>query len=102
LALLFNFALECAIAKVQRNKRIGLGLSGIYHLLFCADDVNILDKNINIHIKNKLSDARNEVGLELSVDKTKYIFISCYQTPDRIIRVTNKSFKNMPKFKHFE
>jgi hypothetical protein len=49
--LLFNFALEYAISRVQANQE-GLKLNGIHNISVYADDVNVLGGNIHTISKN--------------------------------------------------
>jgi len=44
--LIFNFALECAIRRVQVNQD-GLKLNGTHQLLVYADDVNMLGESVH-------------------------------------------------------
>jgi hypothetical protein len=61
--LLFNFAFEQAIRKVQENQ--GLKLNGTHQLLAYADDVSIEAENLDTIQKNTKSifHASKEVGL---------------------------------------
>ena len=72
LPLLFNFALDYAIRRVQVNQD-GLKLKGTHQLLAYADDVNILGGSIRTVKENAeaLGAATKEIGLEVNIDKTK-------------------------------
>jgi hypothetical protein len=101
--LLFNFALEYAIRRVQ-EKQEGLILNGTHQLLAYADDVNISGENIDTIQKNTeaLLYAGKEVGLEVNSEKTKYMLVSRCQKPGQKhgIKTANRSFEDVAKFKY--
>ena len=68
--LLFNFALEYAIRRVQVNQD-DLKLNGTHQLLAYADDVNILGGSAHTVKENAeaLVVATKETGLEVNADK---------------------------------
>jgi hypothetical protein len=79
-SLLSNFTLEYAIRKVQQNQA-GLKFNVIHQLLVCADDIHLQGDNVNTIKKNidTLIDASEEVDLEVTADKIKYMLLSRYQ-----------------------
>jgi hypothetical protein len=74
--LLFNFALEYAIGRVQVIQD-GLKLNGTHQLLVYADDVHILGGSVHTIKENAeaLVEACKEIGLEVNADKTKYCIL---------------------------
>jgi hypothetical protein len=97
--LLFNFALEYAIKKVQENQ-VGLEFNGIHQPLVHSYDINLLGDSVNIIKENKETflEASRDVGLEISA-------MTMSRHPNsglnRNIRTAIESFVNVAKFKYF-
>jgi 3-dehydroquinate dehydratase len=90
--LLFNFALEYTIRRVQENQE-GLILNWTHQLLASADDVNIVGENIDTIQRNTkaLLDASKEVGLEVIPEKIKYMLMPRYQKTRQSIAYRQQS-----------
>jgi hypothetical protein len=69
--LLFIFALEYAVKRVQANQE-SLKLNGTHQLLVYVDDVNILGGTIHTIRKNTdvLVVTSKQIGLEVNAEKT--------------------------------
>jgi len=98
LPLLFNFASEYAIRRVQVYQD-GLKLNGTHQLVIYADGVNILGGSIHTIKKNveALVVASKEIRLEVNVDKTKYMVTSQnhYAGRSHSMKTDNSSFQRM-------
>jgi hypothetical protein len=83
---------------------VGLKLNGTHQHLTYADDVNLLVDNIDTINKNTqtLIHVSKEVGLEVTVEKTKYMLVSHYQNAgqNQDIQRANRMFEYVSQFKY--
>jgi hypothetical protein len=100
--LLFNFALEYAIKRVQVSQD-GLKLNGTQQLPSYADDVNMLGGSVHTVKENAeaLVDATKGTELEVNADKTKYMVMSQDQNAGRddSVKIDNSSIERVEEFK---
>jgi hypothetical protein len=74
-------------------------LNGTHQLLVYADDMNLMEDNIDTIMKNTetLTDASKEVGLEANAKKIKCMLLSCHQNAgqNHDIKTANRSSENV-------
>jgi hypothetical protein len=101
--LLFKFALEYAIKRVQVNQD-GLKLNYMHQLLAYANDVNILGGSVHTVRENAeaLVVAAREIELEVNTDKTKYMVMSRDRNVGRGhgVKIDNSSIERVEEFKY--
>jgi hypothetical protein len=79
-------------------------LNATHQLLAYTDDLNLLGDNIGTIMKKKtetLIDASKEIGLEINIEKTKYMLLSHHQngSQNQDIKIANRLFENVSQFK---
>jgi len=112
LPLLFKFALEYAIRRVQANQD-ALKLNGTHHPLVYVDIyiyiyIYIYRAEVYIHTIKKNTEAfvlvSRETGLAVNADKIKYTFMVMSRDQNagrsRNIKSDNKSFERVEQFKY--
>jgi hypothetical protein len=72
------------LGRLKKNQ-VELKLNGTHQHLAYADDVNLLRYNIDtIKKKNEaLIDASEEIGLDINVERTKYMLLFRHQNADQ-------------------
>jgi hypothetical protein len=83
---------------------VGLEINGTHQPLAYADNMNLLGNNTDTTKEHTetLNDDSREVGLEINVDKTKYMLLFQHQNAAKNsdMKIANKSIGNVAQFKY--
>jgi hypothetical protein len=96
---------KVAIRKVQENQA-GLKLNGTYQLLVYADNVNLLEDDIDTIKKSTVTsiDASKAVGLGVNAKKLSISIYCCLitrmQKKNHNVKTANRSCENVAHFKY--
>jgi hypothetical protein len=102
--MVFNFAIEYALKRVQINQN-GFKLNSSHQILVYANYVNILGGSVRTIKKAEVwVVASKEIGLEVNAHKTEYMVMSRDQNAGRRENIKNDdrrgSFERMEQFKY--
>jgi hypothetical protein len=83
---------------------MGLKLNGTHQLLAYTNNVNLLGDSMETIKKNTetLIDYSRKVGLEINIQKTKYMLLSHHQNAGQIrdIKIAIRSSEDVPQLKY--
>jgi hypothetical protein len=83
---------------------VGINLSGANLLLVYADDVNLLSDNKDTIKKNKetFTDASEEFGLQVNVEKPMYMLLCCHQNArqNHDMKIAKRCFENVTQLRY--
>jgi hypothetical protein len=75
-------------------------------LCICAQNGNVLGDNIDTTMRNTetLIDACKEVGVEVSTEETKYMFLSHHQNlgQNHDMKIANRCFEKVAQFRYMQ
>jgi hypothetical protein len=76
---------------------VGLKLNGTHQLLAYTDNIGNIKESTET-----LIDAGKEVGIEVNVERNKYMLLSRHQNvgQNRDVKIANSSFENVSQFNY--
>ena len=100
--LLFNFALEYAIRKVQETN-LGLNMNGTHQVLAYADDVNLIGDDIRTIERNvEVLNACKCIGFAVNTEKIKCLEVGRHRgmKANKHSTVGSNSYEKVTTFKY--